>query len=192
MIAIIKYNAGNSRSVKNALDRLSCESIITDDPNIICTSEHVIFPGVGEASSAMHYLKEHKLDDCIRSLKQPFLGICLGMQLMCNSTEEGNINCLNIFDTKVKKFPPEDKVPHIGWNNFSTMHSPLFSGIDPQEDVYYVHSFYAQVNEDTIAECDYILPFSAALQKDNFYGTQFHPEKSAEVGIRIIQNFLKQ
>lgn len=191
MIAIIKYNAGNIQSVQNALSRLGYKSIVTDNPSLIKSAEKVIFPGVGEASSAMKYLKERKLDQLIISLTQPFLGICLGLQLMCKHSEEGDTNCLGIFGTEVKKFPPKDKVPHMGWNNFETLEGALFKGILPNSDVYYVHSYYAAICKETIASCNYILPFSAALQKDNFYATQFHPEKSANIGEKILQNFLE-
>lgn len=191
MIAIIKYNAGNIQSVQNALLRLGYESIVTDDPSLIKSAEKVIFPGVGEASSAMKYLKERKLDQLIISLKQPFLGICLGLQLMCKHSEEGDTNCLGIFETEVKKFQPKDKVPHMGWNNFETLEGALFKSISPDSDVYYVHSYYAAICKETISSCNYILPFSAALQKDNFYATQFHPEKSANIGEKILQNFLE-
>lgn len=191
MIAIIKYNAGNIRSVQNALNRLGYESIITDDIEEIKKADKVIFPGVGEASTAMNYLKDKGLDKIITSLTQPVLGICLGLQLMCTSSEENNTECLGIFDTKVKLFPPQDKVPHIGWNSFSEINSPLFKGVNNTDDVYYVHSFYADVCENTIAKTDYITPFSAAIQKNNFYATQFHPEKSADVGEQILKNFLE-
>lgn len=191
MIAIIKYNAGNIRSVQNALDRLGYDSIVTDNFEEIRKAEKVIFPGVGEASSAMKYLKEKGLDELIRSLKQPVLGICFGLQLMCKSSEEGNVDCLGIFNTKVKRFPPEDKVPHIGWNNFSELkNSEILKGIELKDDVYYVHSYYAEPCKQTIATCDYILPFSTVIQKDNFYGMQFHPEKSAGIGEQLLLNFL--
>tara|TARA_B100000809_G_scaffold73939_1_gene71716 strand:+ start:13763 stop:14341 length:579 start_codon:yes stop_codon:yes gene_type:complete len=191
MIAIIKYNAGNIKSVQNALNRLGYDSIITDDPTIILNSEKVIFPGVGEASSAMEYLIDRGLDKVIKSITQPFLGICLGLQLMCNHTEEGNTSCLNIFDTNVKLFPPTEKVPHMGWNNFADVKGTLFSKINKNDDVYYVHSYYAELNKDTVAVCNYINPFSAALQKNNFYATQFHPEKSAKIGEQILKYFLE-
>ena len=190
MIAIIKYNAGNIQSVQNALTRLGYESVITNDPNIIRAADKVIFPGVGEASSAMEYLKERGLDEMIKSITQPFLGICLGLQLMCNKTEEGNTECLGIFDTEVKLFPSIDKVPHMGWNNFVKANGALFNDIRTKDDVYYVHSYYANLCNDTVAECNYITPFSAALQKNNLYATQFHPEKSAGVGQQILKNFL--
>lgn len=190
MIALIQYNAGNVRSVQNALNRLGQESIITDDLEIIKQAEKVILPGVGEASSAMKYLKDTGLNKGILSLKQPVLGICLGLQLMCETSEEGEAQCLGIFENKVKKFPVLDLVPQMGWNNFESVKGELFSGIKKEEDVYYVHSYYAECGAHTTAVCDYILPFSAALQKDNFYATQFHPEKSADVGEQILKNFL--
>lgn len=191
MIAIIKYNAGNIRSVQNALSRLGYESMVTYDKNLISKASKVIFPGVGEASSAMRHLKEKGLDELIKTITQPFLGICLGLQLMCNKSEEGNTECLGIFNTDVKLFPPKEIVPHMGWNSFESVRGKLFKNIHPNEDVYYVHSYYAELGENTAAVCDYIHPFSAALQKDNFYATQFHPEKSAGVGAQILKNFLE-
>lgn len=191
MIAIIKYNAGNIKSVKNALTRLEYESIITDNANEIKSADKVIFPGVGEASSAMRYLREKELDKVIISLKQPMLGICLGLQLMCKHSEEGDSTCLGIFDADVKLFPPKEKIPHIGWNNFLSLESKLFKNITINDDVYYVHSFYAEVSIETIATCNYIKTFTAAMHKENFYATQFHPEKSADVGEQILKNFLE-
>ncbi len=190
MIAIIDYNAGNISSVQNALKRLGYESIITRDKDEILRADKVILPGVGEASTAMKYLKKYELDTFIKDIKQPFLGICLGMQLMCTSSEEGTTDCLGIFNTKVKVFPPKEKVPHIGWNSLYELKGDLFKNMNAPEDVYFVHSFYAELCEETSAECNYIFPFSAALQKDNFYATQFHPEKSATVGEQILKNFL--
>lgn len=190
MIAIIKYNAGNIRSVQDALSRLGYESIITDDKNEILAADKVIFPGVGEASSAMTYLKENGLDKVILSIKKPFLGICLGLQLMCEHSEEGNTKCLGIFNTTVKKFPPAEKVPHMGWNNLGDERGILFEGMQSGSDVYFVHSFYAEINTQTVATCNYIQAFGAAMQKDNFYATQFHPEKSSDVGTQILKNFL--
>jgi glutamine amidotransferase len=191
MIAIIRYNAGNIKSVQNALKRLGYESIITDDPLELKKADKVIFPGVGEAGSAMQYLRERGLDNTIKSLVQPVLGICLGLQLMCRFSEEADTKCLGIFDTDVRLFPPIDKIPHMGWNNFLTMRGDLFKNISPDDDVYYVHSYYAEISSCTTATCDYILPFSASMTRDNFYATQFHPEKSAAVGERILRNFLE-
>jgi glutamine amidotransferase len=191
MIAIIKYNAGNIKSVENAVKRLGYDCIVTDNPELIRSADKVIFPGVGEASSAMQYLKKHHLDNLIKSLKQPTLGICLGQQLMCKYSEENDTECLGIFDADVKKFPPEELVPHMGWNNLENLKSNLFTGISFEDNVYFVHSYYAELSEETIATCQYILPFSAAMRKDNFYATQFHPEKSAWVGEQILKNFLE-
>ncbi|WP_370424826.1 imidazole glycerol phosphate synthase subunit HisH [Tenacibaculum dicentrarchi] len=192
MIAIIKYNAGNIRSVQNAITRLGYDSIITDNPQEIRQADKVIFPGVGEASSAMAYLKERKLDELLVSLKQPVLGICLGLQLMGMSSEEGNTKCLGIFNTVTKKFPPLEKVPHMGWNSFSEIKSSkIIENLAITDDVYYVHGFYAEVCEQTIATCNYIQPFSSIMQKNNFYAMQFHPEKSASVGEKLLKNFLE-
>jgi imidazole glycerol-phosphate synthase subunit HisH len=191
MIAIIKYNAGNIKSVQNALNRLGYESIITDIPSELQKADKVIFPGVGEASSAMQYLKEKGLDKTIVSLKQPVLGICLGLQLMCRFSEEADTECLGIFDADVKLFPPVDKIPHMGWNNCMTLKGELFNGLTIYDDLYFVHSYYADISSETMATCDYIVPFSAAMRKDNFFATQFHPEKSAEKGEIILKNFLE-
>jgi len=191
MIAILKYNGGNVSSVQNALNRLGAESIITDDFELIKKADKVIFPGVGEASSTMKILKEKGLDQLIPTLKQPVLGICLGMQLMCKNNEEGNTVGMGIFDCNVKKFPQLDLVPHMGWNTVLDLKSPLFSEILEEDDLYFVHSFYCKLSENTTSVCDYILPFSASLQKDNFFATQFHPEKSGKVGNKILENFLK-
>lgn len=192
MIAIIKYNAGNITSVKNAVERLGYNCVVTDDAEQIRAADKVIFPGVGEASSAMNYLKKTGLDELIRTLRQPVLGICLGQQLMCDFSEEGNTICLGIFNVVVKKFPPLQLVPHMGWNNLQNLSTSLFEQITENDDVYFVHSYYCELSPYTSAVCDYILPFSAAMQKDNFYATQFHPEKSASVGEKILLNFLKQ
>jgi glutamine amidotransferase len=191
MIAIIKYNAGNIKSVQNALSRLGAESVVTDDENSIRNADKVIFPGVGEAGSAMSYLRERTMDTLIKSLTQPFLGICLGQQLMCKHSEEADTHCLNIFDVEVRRFPPKDIVPHMGWNNIYDLKGKLFKNIRENDDVYFVHNYYADLCENTSATCNYILPFSAALHKDNFYATQFHPEKSANVGEKILESFIK-
>jgi glutamine amidotransferase len=191
MISIIQYNAGNTRSVKNALARLGYESVITNDINQLKKAEKVIFPGVGQAGSAMKYLQKTGLDEYILQLHQPFLGICLGMQLMCSSSEEGDTNCLGIFDSKVKAYPPAEIVLHMGWDNFESVKGTLFSGITAENHVYFANRFYTDVCAETIAVCNYILPFSAAMKRDNFYATQFHPEKSGKVGERILLNFLE-
>jgi len=190
MIAIVKYNAGNTKSVENAIKRLGYDCIVTDDVQQLQQADKVIFPGVGEAASAMEYLKEKGLDQVIVNLKQPVLGICLGLQLLCKSSEESNTEGLGIFDVAVKKFPPLDIVPHMGWNNLSDSDTPLFNGVTTADNLYFVHSYYAKLSVNTIAQCDYILPFSAALQKDNFYAVQFHTEKSGTVGEQILKNFL--
>lgn len=191
MIAIVKYNAGNITSVKNAIERLGYSCLVTDDKTLLQQAEKVIFPGVGEASSAMKYLKEKGLDKVIKNLKQPVLGICLGQQLLCQFSEEGNTNCLGIFDATVKKFEPQLKVPHMGWNNITDLNSILYDGISAEENFYFVHSYYAEICQETTAICDYIAPFSASMQKDNFYATQFHPEKSSSAGEQLLLNFLK-
>jgi imidazole glycerol-phosphate synthase subunit HisH len=191
MIVILKYNAGNIKSVQNALTRSGYQSVITDNETEIRKADKVIIPGVGEASSAMHYLKQRGLDNLICSLNQPVLGICLGLQLMCRFSEEASTQCMGIFDTIVRKFPPADKVPHMGWNNFTSIEGAMFNGVTKDDDVYFVHSYYAEISSSTIATCDYIISFSAAMQYKNFYATQFHPEKSAFVGATILNNFLK-
>jgi imidazole glycerol-phosphate synthase subunit HisH len=191
MIAIIKYNAGNIKSVQNALSRLGAESVVTNDHNMILNADKVIFPGVGEAGSAMVYLQEKGMDRLIKSITRPFLGICLGQQLMCSHSEEGNTNCLNIFDVKVRKFSTTDIVPHMGWNTIYDLKGEIFKNSADYEDVYFLHSYYADLCINTSATCTYILPFSAALQKDNFFATQFHPEKSADVGDQILKSFIK-
>jgi glutamine amidotransferase len=192
-VAIVKYNAGNIRSVIGALNRLGVNPLLTDNEEQLRNADKVIFPGVGEASTTMEYLKAHGLDRIIKDLKQPVLGICLGQQLMCSHSEEGNTDCLGIFNVPVLKFIPqkhEDKVPHMGWNTIETTGDGLFCGFSKPEYVYFVHSFYVPVCNWTAAKSDYILPFSASLHKDNFYATQFHPEKSGGTGERILKNFL--
>lgn len=189
-IAIIDYGAGNVQSVLFALERLGFEGIVTNDWNTIKSADKVIFPGVGEASSAMKMLQESGLDVLIPTLKQPALGICLGMQLMCKQSEEGNTNGLGIFNVNVVKFSNEVKVPQMGWNTIYNLKSPLFEGIKENEFMYLVHSFYAPLSENTIATTNYELEYSTALQRDNFYGVQFHPEKSGIFGAHILKNFL--
>lgn len=192
-IVIIKYNAGNIFSVEHAFKRLGVEAIVTADKELIRTADKVIFPGVGEASSTMHHLHQTGLDKLIPDLKQPVLGICLGMQLMCAHSEEGDVDCLNIFDAEVKRFISErheDKVPHMGWNTITNLKSEIFDDSLEGEFVYFVHSYYVSGCKHTAATTDYILPFSAAIHKDNFYATQFHPEKSGGVGEKILKNFL--
>jgi glutamine amidotransferase len=195
-IVIIKYNAGNIESVNNALNRLGVNAEITAEPAKIRNADKIIFPGVGEASTTMAYLREKGLDKLIVSLEQPVLGICLGLQLMCSYSEENNTECLGIFDEKVLRFIPKPgeefitKVPHMGWNAITNLKSKLFSEEIENQYVYFVHSYFAGLGEHTIATCNYINPFSAALQKDNFYATQFHPEKSGTVGTQILKNFI--
>lgn len=172
------------------MDRLGHQTLVTNDAGIISRADKVIFPGVGEAGSAMKYLRELNLDQVITSLTQPFLGICLGLQLMCQSSEEGNTIGLGVYDTEVRKFPPIRLVPHMGWNTLTDLKGPLFKGLPANSDLYFVHSYYAGLSSQTIATCAYSFPFSAALQKDNFFAVQFHPEKSADAGERILKNFL--
>ena len=213
-LVIIKYNAGNIQSVLYALNRIGITAIVTDDKENIAAADKIIFPGVGEASTAMSYLKERQMDTFIKERKQPVLGICLGMQLMCSYSEENNTDCLGIFDEKVKRFSNNitdgenrlnlsplslgeglgerlSKVPQMGWNNIYDLKSPLFKDIKEDSYCYFVHSYFASVGKDTIATTDYILPYSSALHKDNFYGVQFHPEKSADIGETILHNFIK-
>ncbi|MBL0154965.1 MAG: imidazole glycerol phosphate synthase subunit HisH [Chitinophagaceae bacterium] len=190
MTAILQYNAGNIASVKNALDRLGAESVVTSDPAQVLAADRLIIPGVGEAGSAMNWLRERELDLLIRNYKKPVLGICLGLQLLCQASEEGNTTCIGVFDNTVRLFPSTDIIPHMGWNNLSALKGELFNGIEESDNFYFVHSYYADVTAETAATTDYILPFSAALQVNNFYATQFHPEKSAEAGERILKNFL--
>ncbi|MFN8436859.1 MAG: imidazole glycerol phosphate synthase subunit HisH [Cytophagales bacterium] len=195
-LVIIKYNAGNIQSVEYALNRLGVNPVITDDPELIKSAKRVLFPGVGEASTAMNYLKERQLDKVIKDLKQPFLGICLGLQLMCKHSEENDTECLGVFDVLVKKFPnnvngTSYKVPEIGWNALAELKTNLYKGIDEGSFVYFVHSYFAELNPHTISTTQYAEKFSSAIAKDNFYAVQYHPEKSAEVGSKIIQNFLE-
>lgn len=190
-VVIIDYGAGNIQSIKFALERVGYEGVLSSNAEEIKNADKVIFPGVGEASSAMKKLKSTGLDKIIPELKQPVLGICLGMQLMCNRSEEGDTEGLGIFDVDVIHFEKTLKVPHIGWNRIKDLKTPLFEGIAEQEFVYLVHSFYAPVCSETIAKCDYGVNYSSALQKNNFYGVQFHPEKSSEAGEQILKNFLK-
>ncbi len=190
MIAILKYSGGNTRSVENAINRLGFECIITDDPVLLEGADKVIFPGVGEAASAMQYLAAKGLDKVLRSLQKPVLGICLGLQLMCRSTEEGNTAGMDIFDVDVRRFPKDDIVPHMGWNTIQNNASPLFKDIDANAHFYFVHSYYAPLSQYSSATCGYIMPFCAAMQKDNFYAVQFHPEKSGEAGEQLLLNFL--
>jgi len=192
-IVIVKYNAGNIQSVLYACERLGVEAVVTDDHDRIRQAGKVIFPGVGEASTAMNYLRDRSLDAVLRSLTQPVLGICLGMQLMCSHSEENNTPCLGIFPEQVRRFIPgagKEKVPQIGWNNIFHLRSPLFDGVAEQSYIYSVHSYYAAVGADTIATAEYIHPYSAALHRNNFFGVQFHPEKSAATGERILKNFI--
>lgn len=194
-VAIIKYNAGNIFSVDCALRRIGVTAEITDDPEKICKADKVIFPGVGEASSAMAHLRHHRLDEVIRNLSQPLLGICIGQQLLCAHSEEGDTDCIGIFDVPVKRFQPSAdglKIPHMGWNRVKlTTENPLLTEALDNNFVYYVHSFYVPLNCWTIAKTEYIGEFSAAMRKDNFFATQFHPEKSGDVGERILKNFIE-
>ncbi len=193
-IAIIKYNAGNTQSVLYALERIGASAIVTDDIEQIQSADKIIFPGVGEASTAMNYLRERKLDKVIQSLTQPVLGVCLGMQLLCAYSEENNTECIGIFTEKVERFAPQAdaiKVPQIGWNDIYDLRSDLFQNVTENSYCYFVHSYYASLGSNTIATANYVQPYSAALQKDNFYGVQFHPEKSAEAGERMFTNFIE-
>lgn len=190
-VAIVKYNAGNVQSVLYALGRLGVDAELTDDPATLQAADKVIFPGVGEASSAMRYLRGHGLDEVLTSLHQPFLGICLGMQLMANHSEEGDVDCLGVFDHEVKLFPASvGKVPHMGWNLLVEQEGPLLRNLPADPYVYFVHSYYVEPGPSTVATCDYGMPFSAVMQKENYYATQFHPEKSGTVGAKILENFL--
>ncbi len=203
-VAIVKYNAGNIYSVVNALRRMGIEPMLTDDAEELAKADRVLFPGQGEARGAMEYLKARRLDEVIRSLRQPVLGICVGQQLLCKHSEEGDVDCIGVFDAEVKRFQPkkhEDKVPCMGWNCLEVRGewkevsdgsvSPLLEGLGEKPYVYFVHSYYVPVCQDTIATADYILPYSASMHKDNFYACQFHPEKSGKVGEQILRNFLE-
>ena len=192
-VAIVKYNAGNIYSVVNAMKRLGIEPVLTDDAEMLQKADRVLFPGQGQAREAMEYLKAHQLDQVIKNLKQPVLGICVGQQLLCRHSEEGDVDCIGIFDVDVKRFLPqkhEDKVPAMGWNEIYDLKTELFKGLSHPYS-YFVHSYYVPLCEETIAKADYILPYSASLHKDNFYTCQFHPEKSGKVGEQILKNFLE-
>lgn len=193
-VAIIDYNAGNVRSVENALRRLGVEPLLTSEKETIIKADKIIFPGQGEAGSTMYFLREKGMDKIIKGLKQPVLGICIGMQLMCSHSEEGDTECLGIFEVNVKRFQnvrQADKVPQMGWNTLKDVRGPIFEGFTKEEYVYFVHSYYVPLCPWTIATTDYIQPYSSAIQRENFYATQFHPEKSGSVGERILENFLK-
>ena len=192
-VAIVKYNAGNIYSVVNAMKRLGIEPVLTDDAEMLQKADRVLFPGQGQAREAMEYLKAHQLDQVIKNLKQPVLGICVGQQLLCRHSEEGDVDCIGIFDVDVKRFQPqkhEDKVPAMGWNEIYDLKTELYKGLSHPYS-YFVHSYYVPLCEETIAKADYILPYSASLHKDNFYTCQFHPEKSGKVGEQILKNFME-
>lgn len=193
-VAILKYNAGNVRSVQIALERIGIDAVLTDDHAALLSADKIIFPGVGEASSAMTYLRDKKLDQVLLSCKQPVLGICLGMQLMCAYSEENDTNCLGIFKERVRRFKPtaaNEKIPQMGWNKIKELNSSLFDGIQSEAYCYFVHGYYADKGDHTVAVTSYCGEYSSALQHNQYYGVQFHPEKSAEVGMRILENFLK-
>ncbi len=192
-VAVIKYNAGNIRSVVNAFRRIGASPVLTDDPEELATADRVVFPGQGEASNTMSYLKSTGLDQIITNLRQPVLGICIGQQLLCAHSEEGETDCLGVLPAPVRRFMPtrhDEKVPHMGWNTLNGLDTPLFAGIPEGSYVYFVHSYYVPCGPYTIAQTNFIVPFSAALRKDNFYATQFHPEKSGHVGEQVLRNFL--
>lgn len=193
-LAIVKYNAGNIYSVVNAVKRLGIEPVLTDNAEELLSADKVLFPGQGNAKTAMEYLRERRLDEVIRSLKQPVFGICVGQQLLCKHSEEGDADCIGIFDAEVLKFKPtchEEKIPQMGWNSIYNLKSPLMEGLKERDYVYFVHSYYVPLCEETIATADFTLPYSAAIHKDNFYATQFHPEKSGSVGEKILKNFIE-
>ena len=193
-VAIVKYNAGNIYSVVNALKRMGIDPILTDDAELLKKADRVLFPGQGHAAEAMDYLKSHRLDEVIRDLKQPVFGICVGQQLLCKHSEEGDVDCIGIFDAEVKRFQPEkheDKVPCMGWNKLYDQKSPLMANLGTDPYVYFVHSYYVPLCEETIATADYVLPYSASMHKNNFYTCQFHPEKSGKVGEQVLENFLQ-
>ena len=193
-VAIVKYNAGNIYSVVNALKRMGIDPVLTDDAELLKKADRVLFPGQGHAAEAMDYLKSHRLDEVIRDLKQPVFGICVGQQLLCKHSEEGDVDCIGIFDAEVKRFQPEkheDKVPCMGWNRLYDLKSPLMANLGTDPYVYFVHSYYVPLCEETIATADYVLPYSASMHKNNFYTCQFHPEKSGKVGEQILENFLQ-
>lgn len=193
-VAIVKYNAGNIYSVVNALKRMGIDPVLTDDAELLKKADRVLFPGQGHAAEAMDYLKSHRLDEVIRDLKQPVFGICVGQQLLCKHSEEGDVDCIGIFDAEVKRFQPEkheDKVPCMGWNKLYDLKSPLTANLGTDPYVYFVHSYYVPLCEETIATADYVLPYSASMHKNNFYTCQFHPEKSGKVGEQILENFLQ-
>ena len=193
-VAIVKYNAGNIYSVVNALKRMGIDPVLTDDAELLKKADRVLFPGQGHAAEAMDYLKSHRLDEVIRDWKQPVFGICVGQQLLCKHSEEGDVDCIGIFDAEVKRFQPEkheDKVPCMGWNKLYDLKSPLMANLGTDPYVYFVHSYYVPLCEETIATADYVLPYSASMHKNNFYTCQFHPEKSGKVGEQILENFLQ-
>lgn len=193
-VAIVKYNAGNIYSVVNALKRMGIDPVLTDDAELLKKADRVLFPGQGHAAEAMDYLKSHRLDEVICDLKQPVFGICVGQQLLCKHSEEGDVDCIGIFDAEVKRFQPEkheDKVPCMGWNKLYDLKSPLMANLGTDPYVYFVHSYYVPLCEETIATADYVLPYSASMHKNNFYTCQFHPEKSGKVGEQILENFLQ-